>query len=82
LEALALGAYPIQTNTSCAGEWIDKGFRAALVDTTCDAILEALVETDKSIDLEFSRVNNMVLAAKLLSFEHIKSSSIKFYDLD
>ena len=24
LEAMALGAYPIQSNTSCASEWIDK----------------------------------------------------------
>ena len=34
LEAMALGAYPIQTNTSCASEWIDKdcGFISNLYD--------------------------------------------------
>jgi hypothetical protein len=30
LEALVLGAYPIQTNTSCGNEWVEKGFHAQL----------------------------------------------------
>ena len=31
LESLAYGAYPIQTDTSCANEWVEKGIKASLV---------------------------------------------------
>jgi glycosyltransferase involved in cell wall biosynthesis len=31
LEALATGCYPVQTSTSCASEWIEKGFQASVV---------------------------------------------------
>jgi len=79
LEALALGAYPIQTNTSCGNEWVEKGFQAHLIEPSQKAILEALIVSDQLPNLEEVRLKNKNLAAKFLDFEAIKLSSLKFY---
>jgi hypothetical protein len=81
LEALVLGAYPIQTNTSCGNEWVEKGFHAHLVEPSQNAIFEALMSIDGLSDLDFMRLNNKELSYKLLKFESIKRESIKFYGL-
>lgn len=81
LEALALGAYPIQTNTACGNDWVDKGFNAHLVETSAEAIIEALKEIDGLHSLEEMRLNNKNLAAKFLSFDSIKQDSLLFYGL-
>ena len=81
LEALVLGAYPIQTNTSCGGEWAEKGFCAHLIDPNEGAILEALKEVVELTNLEEMRLHNKALASKYLDFEKIKAESIKFYGL-
>ena len=80
LEALALGAYPIQTNTSCANEWLSLGFEATLVSPNINDIFQAITNADNLINLEDIRKNNKILASKFLSFESIKQSSIKFYE--
>jgi glycosyltransferase involved in cell wall biosynthesis len=79
LEALALGAYPIQTNTSCGNEWVEKGFQAHLIEPSQNAILEALIVSDQLPNMEEVRLKNKKLAAKFLDFEAIKLSSLKFY---
>jgi hypothetical protein len=79
LEALTLGAYPIQTNTSCGNEWVDKGFYAHLIQPSQDAIYQALISINQYSDLEEKRLRNKVLAYKFLGFENIKLDSIKFY---
>jgi glycosyltransferase involved in cell wall biosynthesis len=79
LEALALGAYPIQTNTSCGNEWVEKGFQAHIIEPSQNAILEALIVSDQLPNLEEVRLKNKNLAAKFLDFEAIKLSSLKFY---
>jgi glycosyltransferase involved in cell wall biosynthesis len=81
LEALVLGAYPIQTNTSCGSEWVDKGFNAHLVETSTEAIIEALLEVSRLSNLEEMRINNKVLAEKFLSYDSIKQESLLFYGL-
>jgi glycosyltransferase involved in cell wall biosynthesis len=79
LEALVLGAYPIQTNTSCGNEWVDKGFHAQLIQPTRDAIFKALISIDQLTNLDDLRLVNSALASKFLNFETIKLESIKFY---
>jgi hypothetical protein len=81
LEALVLGAYPIQTNTSCGNEWAEKGFCAHLIDPSEGAILQALKEVVELTNLEEMRLHNKALASKYLDFENIKAESIKFYGL-
>ncbi len=39
LESLVSGAYPVQTNTSCADEWVKKGAVASLVSLDSDELL-------------------------------------------
>ena len=80
LEALAKGVYPIQTNTSCAGEWIDKGIRASLIDLNIEQLDEALrfaTNDDKAIDL--AGKNNLEVANKLLATSYISPIAQEFY---
>jgi glycosyltransferase involved in cell wall biosynthesis len=79
LEALILGAYPVQTDTSCANELVQKGFHAHLVEPTKRAIFEALISIDKLSNLEELRQSNKALASEFLNFESIKLDSIKYY---
>jgi hypothetical protein len=79
LEALVLGAYPIQTNTSCGNEWVEKGFHAQLIQPTRDAIFKALISIDELSNLDDLRLENIALASRFLKFETIKLESIKFY---
>ena len=60
LEALACGAFPIQTNTSCADEWIVDGTSGFIVDlnnrTSISFALRAALENDALVDAA-SRIN-------------------------
>jgi len=82
LEALCLGAYPIQTNTSCANDWLTVGFNGSIIEPTLSAISEALELINKEIDLDVKRVSNLNLAKNYLSFDSIKSQALKFYEVN
>ena len=82
LEALCLGAYPIQTNTSCANEWIGVGFNGSVIAPNLSAILEALEIGYKDSNADQKRITNLNLARMHLSFEVIKSQALKFYGVD
>jgi len=82
LEALTYGAYPIQTNTSCANEWVDKGARATLVGLNTIEIskaLESIIKDDNLVNLAQS--NNMKVARKYLDENEVKKIAKKFYSL-
>jgi glycosyltransferase involved in cell wall biosynthesis len=81
LEALVLGAYPIQTNTSCGDEWIKKGFHGLLINTDSVSILDTLKIALVNSDLELYRLENKRLSELFLKFETIKNDSISFYGL-
>ena len=66
LESLVSGAYPIQTNTSCANEWISKGAVASLVNLDTEEIAKEirtalendyLVNTAQERNLEVSKLH-------------------------
>ena len=82
LEALSNGVYPIQSNTSCANEWIEKGIYASLVDLELEEISTELIRraTDWR-SLEEMTSHNFQIARRLLDPESIKSKSQSFYDL-
>lgn len=44
LEALVTGAFPIQTNTSCAADWINTGISGFIIDPNKESVKEALKE--------------------------------------
>jgi glycosyltransferase involved in cell wall biosynthesis len=81
LEALVLGAYPIQTNTSCANEWVEKGFNAHLIEPNQSAIFNALMIVGEFTNLDQLRLSNKKLALEFLNFEYIKKNSTKFYEV-
>jgi glycosyltransferase involved in cell wall biosynthesis len=81
LEALCLGAYPIQTNTSCANEWINIGFFGSIIEPKSIEILNALNTNYSDKDLNQKRIQNLSNAKKHLSYSLIKSQAHKFYEV-
>lgn len=81
LEALCVGAYPIQTNTSCANEWIDLGFRGSLIEPTVSNILDSLEVTYHDKELDQKRIRNLELARMHLSFNKIKDEAKQYYGI-
>jgi hypothetical protein len=81
LEALCLGAYPIQTNTSCAGEWVNLGFSGSIIEPTSVEIFNALNSNYDGTDLNPKRIQNLINAKKHLDYDLIKSQALKFYGL-
>ncbi len=81
LEALVSGAYPIQSNTSCANEWINLGFVGSVVSNDAsvykDSLTSALL-SDELVD-EAQKIN-LELAKKHLDQRIISSIAKHFYD--
>jgi hypothetical protein len=80
LEALAKGVYPIQTNTSCAGEWIQKGAVASLIGLDIDQLSEALnmAITDDYV-VDYAVKQNLDVVKHHLAIPKIASISHGFY---
>ena len=80
LEALTKGVYPIQTNTSCAGEWLEKGIIASLINLDLTELESELwrVITEKDL-IDFATRANLQVAIQNLSFEGIKKKALAFY---
>ena len=82
LEALSHGVYPIQTNTSCAHEWVKKGIHASLVNLDLEEISSELISRATAWQsLEIKTSHNLQVARELLDPITIKSKSQTFYDL-
>ena len=67
LEALIYGAYPIQTDTSCANEWVEKGAKASLVQLDLNTIkltLQISLSNDVMVNDAFA--SNANVARKYL----------------
>jgi len=79
LEALCLGAYPIQTDTSCASEWIDLGFFGSIISPSSAEILTALNLNYFDENLDKKRQQNLENARKYLSYDEIKKRALEFY---
>jgi hypothetical protein len=81
LESLAAGAYPIQTNTSCANEWIEMGFKASIVAPTFATVLDSAMHALSNLSATDQKINwNKILSIKYLSPTKIKEVALKFYD--
>jgi len=80
LEALISGCYPVQTNTSCANEWVDSGAIATLVGLNVveisDAIESALM-SDLLVDQ--AQEKNKKIAESLLSTDVLRPLALTFY---
>lgn len=80
LEALVAGAYPIQTSTSCANEWINKGAIATLVGLDSQQILEGIVKAvSENHYLDLVQSTNKKVALEFLDSTKISELSKTFY---
>jgi glycosyltransferase involved in cell wall biosynthesis len=82
LEAMAMGAFPIQTNTSCAEEWIEDGVTGKLIDPNQDDVKNSLrqaLSNDSLVD-QAGVINRQKIETKC-NEEQIKLKSLKFYGL-
>ena len=82
LEAMAMGAFPIQTNTSCADEWIVDGITGELIDPNQEEVKNSLrqaLNSDSLVD-QASVINRQKIATEC-NEEQIKLKSLKFYGL-
>ena len=78
LEALTKGVYPIQTNTSCAGEWISKGIIASCIDLK-EVRSEIFRVIELGEDLNKASMNNLMVAGKELRRDLTKEKALNFY---
>lgn len=80
LESLVSGAYPIQTNSSCASEWVASGALASVIPLDLEVLSEELrraLSDDELVDR--AQELNRELSIELLEFEVIKSKALTFY---
>ena len=82
LEAMAMGTFPIQTNTSCAEEWIEDGITGRLIGPNQEEVMNSLRQalSNNSLVDQASVVNRQKIEAKC-NEEQIKLKSLKFYGL-
>lgn len=80
LEAITYGAYPIQTDTSCANEWVDKGIIASLVLLDLQNLLTAVNYTWNNTEaIDLAVLANFRIARQELDFNKIAKLSSEFY---
>jgi hypothetical protein len=81
LESLVVGSFPIQTNTSCANEWVKRGAIATLIPlelTSLKLALRSSLDNDSTVDEAF-RVNSAV-AKRFLNGNRISELASSFYN--
>jgi len=80
LESLITGAYPIQTSTSCASEWVSRGAICSIVPLDIDQVLQSIRQALQSNQLvDRASEENFKIAQRYLNDEVIKEEALKFY---
>ena len=80
LESLITGCYPIQTNTSCANEWVDRGASASIIPLDSEILIHEIGRALEDDDLvNKAAIANRQVAQNYLSFSAIQQQSLKFY---
>lgn len=81
LESMVMGAFPIQSNTSCADEWIKNGKTGILVPPEDPAIIEMAIRNaltdDKLVD-EAAKINWKTAIVRL-DEKILKKKAVDFY---
>ncbi|MEI8022982.1 MAG: glycosyltransferase [Actinomycetota bacterium] len=80
-EAMCMGAFPVQTSTSCAGEWFTNGETGILVDpnqitNTAAALMKVLRDDDL---VETALCDNLIKSEQLFSENVLKEKAKKLY---
>lgn len=80
LEAIVQGAFPIQTNTSCANEWIERGAFGFITSLSAGEIenkIRTALEDDDLVNQ--AQVSNRLFAEKALDSISLKNIALDFY---
>ena len=80
LESLVSGCYPIQTDTSCANEWLQKGAIATIIPVDIDSLITGLslaLESDALVDSASEA--NLAVAQNFLRYEVLAGQAKVFY---
>jgi hypothetical protein len=81
IESLIYGSYPIQTDTSCANEWIQRGARGSIVPLDSSTLLGEICRALREDYLVDSvSTSNFEIAKEFLSEEVVKKYSLEFYN--
>jgi hypothetical protein len=81
LEAMTQGAFPIQTNTSCASDWLQKGCLGIAVDPNLESILESLhisINDDELVNK--AQALNPLILEQHTNFDILSKIAKSFYD--
>lgn len=80
LEAIATGAYPIQTSTSCASEWVVRGAVSSIIPLDSEVALESIREALRNNSLVDSACEtNLRVAQNYLEYNSVKEKAFEFY---
>jgi glycosyltransferase involved in cell wall biosynthesis len=80
LEAMATGCYPIQTDTSCANEWLTSNSSSIVSSSSIELISKALESAlcdDRLVD-EISEINLKTID-NLASIQYVRTVALDFY---
>jgi glycosyltransferase involved in cell wall biosynthesis len=77
LESIVTGAFPIQTNTACADQWVTDGKTGLVVNPDIDQISDAIKTalTDDLLVDQAMHLNKEVALSRLINTEVSKSIS-------
>lgn len=80
LESMVAGAYPIQSSTSCANEWVQKGAIASVIPVDANKILQelSLVLHDDNL-VDSAQIKNLEVSIAHLSTDEVKPNALSFY---
>jgi glycosyltransferase involved in cell wall biosynthesis len=83
LDAISSGCFPIQTNTSCANEWVVDGETGSLVDFQDVEKIGAAIETALSNNdlVDSAALVNIETAQNRLSVDAVGRDIAQFYNL-
>jgi hypothetical protein len=80
LQSLVSGVYPIQTNTSCASEWLMRGAIGSIINLNLQELISSIttaIEDDNLVNE--AQIANEAVAREHLQFEVVKKDALKFY---
>lgn len=82
LESMVMGAFPIQSNTACANEWVEDGKNGLLVPPEdphiiAEALRRAIIDDDL---VDQAVAMNDEIVRQRLSYAHIQSQTIEMYE--
>lgn len=81
LEAMVMGAFPVQSWTACADEWITDGLNGLLVPPEDPDVIERALRTVLSDDDMVNRAaeHNLALAKERLDHDLLKQKTVELY---